>query len=841
MTAGAGIGMLRIDRQTFIRRYLLTISIATFAIPAIGALVDIFLGVYNAGEIISAVLHYTVFYILAVYILGIYLTHHFLSRYSLDIESALQKKDIATAKRYVRKISTLIIYNLIFILLYTQGGPTSVNYHIYVNQGRTLSNTELFLSYFTTLPTILLILFPVYFRLYDLLGKYLAPRGVVFNLLPIGIKILISGMVIPLLIDLVLMLFFHDRTGYFSSETLFLWFALISIAAAGAWFTYNSFRTSLRPLQGTLHAKSLDQIDHLTTTPNSLDEIGILAQGWQTLLKKFRETNQALVEERNFSTTIINNANALFVVLDREGNIIEFNKGCEKTTGYQANEVLGQKVWDYFIVPEEVHAVKQVFKNLKDEPINSSYKNYWRIKNDGRRLIDWSNSSIADANGQVVYVISIGIDITDRNIIEDELRRSKDTLDRAQAIAHIGHWDWDIVTNDLAWSDEIYRIFGLQPQEFEATYPAFLEHIFADDVEKVTSAVNASVANAEIPYNVEHRIIHPNGEIRYVHEQGEIYRDNSGKPLRMVGTVLDITDRVKAEEHIRKLNTELEQRVQERTIELEATNQHLAESLRELQKTQQHLIQSEKMVALGGLVAGVAHEINTPIGIGVTAVSHLKMKMDQFNESYKNGQLTKDDFEKLVKTANDSTTILENNLKRAADLIRSFKQIAVDQSSEKMRLVNLYDYTNEILHSLHPKLSDGDYKIKNHTNPSLQINSYPGAISQILTNLIINSLIHGFSGNKKGEIDIGFTLQDENIHLEYRDNGKGISREHVGKIFDPFFTTYRDGGSSGLGMNIIYNIVTQTLGGNIEVESEPGHGVLFTITFKPLGDDHVES
>ncbi len=259
-----------------------------------------------------------------------------------------------------------------------------------------------------------------------------------------------------------------------------------------------------------------------------------------------------------------------------------------------------------------------------------------------------------------------------------------------------------------------------------------------------------------------------------------------------------------------------------------------------MKQTQKHLVESEKLAALGGLVAGIAHEINTPLGISVTAASHLQMKIDQYQKRYEQGGLTKREFESLLKAARDSSSILGSNLNRASDLIRSFKQIAVDQSSEKPRVVNLYDYVDEIINSLNPQLRLGDFHIHNDTLPSLQVHSYPGAISQITTNLILNSLIHGFHGLEGGDIWIKFQLQGNDIVMTYKDNGVGIDQQYIDKIFDPFFTTNREQGGSGLGLNIVYNIVTQTLAGKVDVKNEVGQGVTFTIRFPGLGDHHVE-
>ncbi len=266
-----------------------------------------------------------------------------------------------------------------------------------------------------------------------------------------------------------------------------------------------------------------------------------------------------------------------------------------------------------------------------------------------------------------------------------------------------------------------------------------------------------------------------------------------------------------------QLNQELEQRVLERTAELESSRERL--------------VQAEKMASLGDLVAGVSHEVNTPVGVGVTAVSFLAEKTAQVTSKFSRGDLTRSGFEDFLGTASESCNVISINLQRAAELIQSFKQVAVDQSSEDKRLFNFKEYLDEILLSLKPK-----YKHTGHTisvlveEEEISLYSYPGAFMQVISNLLLNSLIHGFDGVEHGEINIQAFLQDENFILEYKDNGNGISEEMQSKIFDPFFTTKRGSGGSGLGLAIVFNLVTQTLGGNISCQSTPGQGCQFCIS-----------
>jgi PAS domain S-box-containing protein len=257
----------------------------------------------------------------------------------------------------------------------------------------------------------------------------------------------------------------------------------------------------------------------------------------------------------------------------------------------------------------------------------------------------------------------------------------------------------------------------------------------------------------------------------------------------------------------------------------------LHHTLDELRQTQDVLVQSEKMASLGGLVAGVAHEINTPVGIGVTASSHLSEAVGNLRRSFAGGTLKKSELEASFETIDQASEMISTNLRRAAELIGSFKQVAVDQSSEEKREFQVGEYLDEIILSLHPKIKQTKHRVSVDCDSSLLVNSYPGAISQIITNLVMNSLIHAYDDGDEGSIRISALDNGDHITLKYFDDGKGMDTESLKKIFDPFFTTKRGSGGSGLGMNILYNLVTQTLGGTVVCDSQPGEGTTFTITF----------
>ncbi len=278
-------------------------------------------------------------------------------------------------------------------------------------------------------------------------------------------------------------------------------------------------------------------------------------------------------------------------------------------------------------------------------------------------------------------------------------------------------------------------------------------------------------------------------------------------------------------------------RLQRQNLEYQLS---LEESLEKLHRTQKEMIQSAKMAALGDLVAGVAHEVNTPIGVSVTAASFLSERTRQLRELYAKGEMKRSDLEKYLALAEESSGSVLSNLERAAELVQSFKKVAADQSSEEKRVFEMKNYLEQILLSLRPQFKRTPHQVQMDCPDDLTLDSYPGAIMQIMTNLIMNSLIHGFADGRPGEISIKVEPAGENVVLTYRDTGLGMAREQKERIYDPFYTTTRGSGGTGLGMNIVYNLVTQTLKGSILLETSPGQGAMFILTLPKDPDRTVE-
>lgn len=264
---------------------------------------------------------------------------------------------------------------------------------------------------------------------------------------------------------------------------------------------------------------------------------------------------------------------------------------------------------------------------------------------------------------------------------------------------------------------------------------------------------------------------------------------------------------------------------------LEHKNDNLNQLIIQLKSAQTELIQKEKMASLGGLVAGIAHEINTPLGICVTGVSHLQEEFKRIKGSLASNTLTQNKLIDFFDDLDEVLNILSTNTQRGASLVNSFKQVAVDQTSNEARHINLQTYINEIILSLKPTLKRTAINLRVVCDEFLSLNVDAGAISQILSNLILNSVKHGFDEGDKGNIVIKADKKEGYVLLNYHDDGKGLDDNALKMLFEPFYTTKRGAGGSGLGTHLVYNLVTSSLNGSITAQSQLGKGLTYEIKF----------
>lgn len=288
----------------------------------------------------------------------------------------------------------------------------------------------------------------------------------------------------------------------------------------------------------------------------------------------------------------------------------------------------------------------------------------------------------------------------------------------------------------------------------------------------------------------------------------------------------------KARDDLNEVNKHLEERVVERTEQLANANKELTKALDDLKIAQEKIIESEKFASLGGMVAGIAHEINTPIGISITAISYFNEELKRLRDLLEQNKVDATQFAQFIATFMEAGNTVQENLSRAAELITSFKQTSADNVAETCREINLATYLKEILTSLHPIIAKNQLTVELQCPENLVITTYPGILFQTITNLINNSIEHGYDHKPGGKISIEISAKEKQVIIIYADNGKGIPKDLRKQIFEPFYTTNRNKGGVGLGLFIIYNKITQVLKGTIEcvdAKNPPG-GACFIVS-----------
>ncbi|MBF0226931.1 MAG: PAS domain S-box protein [Desulfobacterales bacterium] len=506
-------------------------------------------------------------------------------------------------------------------------------------------------------------------------------------------------------------------------------------------------------------------------------------------------------------------------------NLKEFSKNAQsgyisivrafRETDAESLEEVSQLKEQASVLFDQTKFLKNQLNTISDEFVNSLNSELEDIVTSTRQQI-YSNAVI------FIWVVVIGLTLISLIISKSIVRPLKKTfmLENAVEQSIDGIMVHDLAGNikfvNHAWA----KMHGYEPYDLQTSNIScfYGDEDFKSLIVPFNDKVKTKGASA--------------GEILHKTKGGEkfptlmtanLLQDKKGNSINIVSIARDITDLKLKERELREAKENAE-----------TANQALHESMALLKKTQNHLVQSEKMVALGDLVAGVAHEINTPVGVSVTAASYLEEKTNEIKAAYESGELKRSNLEKYVSSAKEASAIILKNLDRAANLIRSFKQVAVDQSGEEQRPFNMKAYIDDLLLSLRPKFKRTKHRIEVECPDYIEMNSYPGAFSQILTNFLMNSLTHGFKDIEEGSISIKAFTENETFNLIYSDNGIGVAPENLKKIFDPFFTTKRGQGGTGLGLHIVYNLVTQKLGGTINCQSEQGKGISFNISLPML-------
>ncbi|MFA9216569.1 MAG: ATP-binding protein [Sphingomonadaceae bacterium] len=392
------------------------------------------------------------------------------------------------------------------------------------------------------------------------------------------------------------------------------------------------------------------------------------------------------------------------------------------------------------------------------------------------------------------------------------LRDSEERWHFALEGAGYGVWDWDIPSGKVIYSPMWLSIHGYAAGELPDRIATRDALIHPDDQARIKASISNYLAVPQGRYKQEYRALCKDGSCKWVLDNGMIVRrDAYGQPQRMICAHVDLTERKRTEQTLRELNEQLESRVEART--------------RELRQAMEQIIASEKLASLGVLVAGVSHELNTPIGNMLLAATALNDKLKELNSNAELNTMTRSGLLHGLGECLGASNIIARNGHRASDLIDSFKRVSVDQTSQRRRTFDLRTTIQDSLTALGNIIRRARVSVDLQIPDSISMDSYPGHLEQIINNIVMNSLTHGFDGTEGGEITISARLAGDMIELDYRDNGYGIAPDVLHKVFEPFYTTRMGQGGSGLGLSIVHNLVHGIFKGQLRLDSAPGQGV----------------
>jgi PAS domain S-box-containing protein len=421
-----------------------------------------------------------------------------------------------------------------------------------------------------------------------------------------------------------------------------------------------------------------------------------------------------------------------------------------------------------------------------------------------------SATAVRDENGEVVRYEGTVRDITNQKHAEAAIREGRrllqQVIDTVPAVINVKDTDLRYVLMNRYMAG----IFGIEPGEAIGKTTGELMMRFGasktDSPDKMVLATRKGLGFYEEEYK------DAAGVMRQWLVNKLPLLTTDGDIQNIVTVALDIGQRKRSEQEMLKAKDAAET------------------ALRNLRETQNSLIEAEKLAALGRLVAGVAHEVNNPVGISLTVASSLERKIALFGEEVARGELRRSTLTEFIESNRDAAAQLVANLNRAAELIQSFKQVSADRNYSDQRVFDLADLTEQVVMSLKPGLRKQKLALSVDCKPGLTMNSYPGPYGQVLTNLFLNSVAHAFPDGNGGSVEIKVQeAGNDHVEILFADNGVGMSPEVRRRAFDPFFTTRRDQGGTGLGLHIVYSIVTSRLGGRLHLQSDPGQGTRIQI------------
>ena len=537
-----------------------------------------------------------------------------------------------------------------------------------------------------------------------------------------------------------------------------------------------------------------------------------------------RMEQELRASEEMFSTIFHQLPVAIAVSTRVEGRYIDVNAAWLDQFGYAREEVVGRtgRELDFWVNYEDR---ARLGEHLDAKPDFLRWEIAFRAK-DGRAILTECSGRIFRIGDEDVVIWSAP-DITERKRIEQALREGEEKF---SAIFHRSPVALGVTTVpegryldvNTTWERQFQfprdKMIGKTSLEIGLWLDAGERRRLFDDLDR-----RPQVQNREV------RFRRGDGTEILCELSGQVFELNGRKVL--LWGAHDVTEHRRTQQQIEELNMKLEARVQERTSKLEKINAELEEALQSLRLAQSELVRAEKLAALGSLVAGVAHELNTPIGNSVTVASTLHDKAREFGQAVTAGRLKRSVLDHFLEDTLTASDLLLRSLSQANELVGSFKQVAVDQASAQRRRFDLKLVVEEVAATLSPMLKKAPFKLELELADNLVMDSYPGSIGQVITNLVTNALAHAFESRDNGTMHLSaFRNGLHMVKMVFTDDGVGIPAANMKRVFDPFFTTKLGRGGSGLGLHIVYSLVTRVLGGRIEAASAPGSGTRFELT-----------
>lgn len=570
-----------------------------------------------------------------------------------------------------------------------------------------------------------------------------------------------------------------------------------------------SIATSIRKVAGGEKNTSIPQTD----VDNEIGDIARAAEVFRQTLVDADAAREAAVRalaeqrlaEESYRKLFEASVDGIYVTTPG-GALLNANPALARMMGYATPQDLIKGIGD---VSDSVYVDPQArveYERLMErDGMVREYEYQVRARDGSVLWLSDSASAVRNEDGDLLRYEGTVRDITDQKRAEDAIaegrRLLQQVIDTVPAVINVK----DKQLRYLLMNRYMAGIFGIEPAE----------------------AIGRTTAELMLRYGAaktdEHdkRVLAGGSELGFYEEE---YKDSAGHMRQWLVNKLPLLDATGEIENIVTVALDIGER---KGVELEVRKaKDAAEgALRNLRETQNSLIEAEKLAALGRLVAGVAHEVNNPVGISLTVASALERKTANFTAEVARGELRRSSLTEFLETSRDASSQLVANLNRAAELIQSFKQVAADRNYSDQRSFDLGDLTEQVVMSLRPGLRKHNLTLNVDCQPNLMMNSYPGPYGQVLTNLFLNSVAHAFPDGKPGTVDIQVRESGkDNVEILFSDNGCGMSLDVRRRAFDPFFTTRRDQGGTGLGLHIVYSIVTNRLGGRLDLDSEPGSG-----------------